>query len=238
MLKRATKPAAPSSTSECRETDRSMWQFIVEKGIGIAGGVVAMAAQLGGYTNVAIALALLGIAAFFFVAPICHHAHAWHKRRQESGLRSVDPSYLLIVGLSGIIVFAAIALAGVFWQFSRGPEPPRAATASISVPTPPPDKPKAKVVTNAYDLPLKLEIIDKQIRPIFQDEGELELHVRRGLQLQSNWRNFLTSDRPKYMEALRTYRQQHAILIEKIYRIFVASKPYEDISELLGPVLN
>jgi hypothetical protein len=97
----------------------SMWEFIVQKGIGIAWGVLAMAAQLGGYTNAAIAFALLGISAFFFVAPVWHHAHAWHQNRISRGLRSVDASHLLMAGLGGIIICAAIALGAVIWGQPR-----------------------------------------------------------------------------------------------------------------------
>jgi hypothetical protein len=93
-----------------------MWEFIVQKGVSIAWGILAMAAQLAGYTNVAIALALVAVAAFFFVAPIWHHAHAWHRNRLDRGLRSVDASHLMMVGLGGVIVFSAIALGALIWR--------------------------------------------------------------------------------------------------------------------------
>jgi hypothetical protein len=108
-----------------------MWNFIIERGLGIAGGALALAAQLSGYTNMAIALALVGVALFFGLAPVCHHCRKLHLSRKEAGLRTVEPSHLIIVGLSGVIVFAALALAGVIWQHQRGPIPRHQSQADI-----------------------------------------------------------------------------------------------------------
>lgn len=71
---------------------------------------------MSGYTNTAIALGLIGLAAFVVVAPLCHNVHAWHRRRVSAGLRSLEPSHLLIIGLAGIILSATFALGGVLWQ--------------------------------------------------------------------------------------------------------------------------
>lgn len=97
-----------------------MWTFLTERGAAIAIWLIAMAAQMSGFTNTAIALTLLGAALFFFVAPIAHHAHAWHRRRREAGLTSVEPMHVMAVGLAGLFFFSAIALAGVTWQLARG----------------------------------------------------------------------------------------------------------------------
>jgi hypothetical protein len=112
-----------------------MWQFLTERGPGIAIWCIAMAAQMSGYTNTAIALGLIGLAVFVLVAPAIHHAHAWHKRRKEAGLRSVDHAHLLFIGLGGIILFAGIALAGVILQ-PRG-KPLTGQEASAPQPTSP-----------------------------------------------------------------------------------------------------
>jgi hypothetical protein len=55
-------------------------QFLIDKGIAIAVWLLAMAAQVSGYNNVAIALGLIGLAVFFLVPPIVHHTRAWQKR--------------------------------------------------------------------------------------------------------------------------------------------------------------
>lgn len=101
-----------------------MWNFIVERGVGIASGAFALAAQLSGFTNTAMALALVAVAAFFLIAPICHHAHAWHKRRIQAGLRSVEPSQILAAALVGVAVFALIALGAIVWQWRSPASPP------------------------------------------------------------------------------------------------------------------
>lgn len=115
-----------------------MWEFIVQKGVGIAWGILAMAAQLAGYTNVAIALALVAVAAFFFVAPIWHHGHAWHRNRLDRGLRSVEASHLMMVALSGIIVFSAVALGALIWRTPIGIGAPPTKVAAITPASPPP----------------------------------------------------------------------------------------------------
>ena len=93
-----------------------MWKIVVERGPAAGLWLLAMAAQVSGFNNVALALALIGFAAFFFVAPACHHAHAWRKQRIEAGKRTVTPFYLIAVGLGGIAVFAVLAFAGVLWM--------------------------------------------------------------------------------------------------------------------------
>jgi hypothetical protein len=74
---------------------------------------------MSGYTNAAIALALVGGAVFFLVAPAYHHGRKWHEKRLQSGKRSLEPWHLIASGLAGIIVFAVVAAAGVIWQFNR-----------------------------------------------------------------------------------------------------------------------
>lgn len=96
-------------------------RFIQERGIGLAWGALAMAAQMSGYTNTAIALGFVALAAFFFIAPVLHHAHAWQISRRRMGKRAVEPVHLVVAGLVGVIVFASIALVGVIWQSRRGP---------------------------------------------------------------------------------------------------------------------
>jgi len=51
-----------------------MYKLAVERGPAIALWLLALAAQMSGYTNVAIALALVGLAVFFLVAPAYDHA--------------------------------------------------------------------------------------------------------------------------------------------------------------------
>ena len=96
-----------------------MYQIAVERGPGIALWLLALAAQMSGYTNAAIALALVGGAVFFLVAPAYHHGRKWHENRLQSGKRSLEPWHLIASGLAGIIVFAVVAAAGVIWQFNR-----------------------------------------------------------------------------------------------------------------------
>jgi hypothetical protein len=122
-----------------------MLQFIYDRGIGIAWGALAMAAQVSGYNNTAIALFFVAVAAFFFLAPVWHHSLAWHRRREVAGLKSLEPFHLIMGGLVGLIVFGLVALAGVFWHFNRQP--------LVDVPKPSVEVPKTDEVRKADTTP-------------------------------------------------------------------------------------
>jgi hypothetical protein len=92
-----------------------MWQILTERGPGIAIWCVAMAAQVSGYNNTAIALALIGLAAFVTVAPICHHVHAWHKSRNPTG-RILIPFLIGGVALAGAILVAVAIVGAVAYR--------------------------------------------------------------------------------------------------------------------------
>jgi hypothetical protein len=86
-----------------------------------------------------------------------------------------------------------------------------------------------KIKTNPYDIPKKLAAID-EILPLLRDERL----VNRGLQLQSNWRNFLTADRQKYMTELTQYRVEWQAFAQKLADLRAANQNYEDITSLLN----
>jgi hypothetical protein len=91
-------------------------QQIIERGSRWAGAILAMAAQISGYTNTAIAIVLLWIAAVFVVIPAWHHARVWYRQRKEMG-RSVRIAPLIVGGIGGIFIFGLFDLGQVAWQF-------------------------------------------------------------------------------------------------------------------------
>ena len=94
--------------------------------------LLTMPAQMSGFTNTAIALALVG-AQFFLGPPICHRAERWHLARQQSGKQSLEPSHLIIAGLIGTVIFGGVALGGVVWHtYFTIPPPPT--TIYVSAP--------------------------------------------------------------------------------------------------------
>jgi hypothetical protein len=99
-----------------------MYRLAVERGPGIAFWLLALAAQMSGYTNVAIALALVGVAIFFLLAPVYHHVRKWHEKRRLKG-RALEPNHLILIGVIGTVLFAGIGAAGFIWQYLRGPQP-------------------------------------------------------------------------------------------------------------------
>ena len=55
------------------------------------------------------------------------------RARQQSGKHSLEPSYLIIAGLIGIVIFGAVALGGVIWHtYFTNPPPPT--TIYVSAP--------------------------------------------------------------------------------------------------------
>jgi hypothetical protein len=43
--------------------------------------------------------------------------YVWHRSRVRDGKRSVEPWHLIIGGMSGVVIFAAVALGGAIWQY-------------------------------------------------------------------------------------------------------------------------
>lgn len=74
--------------------------------------VLALAAQVSGYTSPTVAIVLAGVATLMLLVPACYHTHGWHKRRLAAGNRGLEPIYVIAFGL-------VIALGGVVWQWSR-----------------------------------------------------------------------------------------------------------------------
>jgi hypothetical protein len=205
-----------------------MWEFIVRRGAGIGSGFLAMGAQVSGFTNAAIALACVAVAAFFFVAPVWHHAHIWHKNRLAVGKRSVDSTYLIIGGLSGVVLFGLIALGGYIWQL-RNPLPnPQVAALQTEVanlrdglakalqPKTPATrlgqvqaqpKPEIKRYT-AYEKEQRLRAVDEiynvivtKLQPTYADGQILLDDIYRGSVIEGGPEQRLTDYRKKAQEA-------------------------------------
>src|SRR5947209_6872249 len=97
------------------------WKLIVERGPGIAFWLLALAAQMSGYTSTAIALGLVGAAAFFLIAPACHHIRKWHLQRKALGKTVLGTAQvLLLVGLVGTWFFMTISLGAAAWMVWNG----------------------------------------------------------------------------------------------------------------------
>src|SRR5438067_10628543 len=96
-----------------------MWNIIVKRGPAVAFWLLALAAQVSGYTNAAIALALVGIAAFFLIAPAYHYIREW--RAQRIGHATLGTAQiLLLVGIGGTWLFMTMALSAVGWLIWNG----------------------------------------------------------------------------------------------------------------------
>jgi len=94
-----------------------MWSFVIERGPAIAFWLLALAAQLSGYTSAAVALGLVGLALFFLVAPACHHLHKWYvDRRGTMGGAHI----VLLIGIAGTWLFLTIALGAAAWVVWHG----------------------------------------------------------------------------------------------------------------------
>jgi hypothetical protein len=134
---------------------------------------------------------------------------------------------LILGGLILVLIGLLIAASGVGWQMYRGSRlvanvvAPQPNTPAVSV--------QVKVRTNPYDIPKKLAAID-EILPLLRDERI----VNRGLQLQSNWRNFLTADRQKYTAELVQYRAEWQAFTQRLADLKAANQNYEDITSLLN----
>jgi hypothetical protein len=101
----------------------TMWTFFTERGPAIAVWLVALAAQISGFTSVAIALGLIGLAAFFLIAPTSHHVRAWHRRRviAAGGQKVLSlPQIFLLIGLVGTWLFVTVGLSAAAWMIWTG----------------------------------------------------------------------------------------------------------------------
>jgi hypothetical protein len=123
--------------------------------------LLALAAQMSGYTNGWVALALACIATCIAAVPSWHHLQQWHLQRLAARKRSVEPWHLILTGFFGTVIFLAIAVGGVLWQF-RKPD----ATAQRSfgfaegaAPTTQQQQPLKKRLT-AYDVEQRERAID------------------------------------------------------------------------------
>jgi len=97
-----------------------MYRFAVERGPGSALWLFALAAQLSGYNNIALALFIAGIAVFFLVAPAWHHARNWHLRRITLGPQAMGmPQVILLAGLAGTWVFLTLIIGAGAWIVLR-----------------------------------------------------------------------------------------------------------------------
>jgi hypothetical protein len=82
--------------------------------------ILALAAQLSGFTSSAIAWALAVVATLFLGWSIYHFVLEWHRSERQVGRRGVEPWHFLAVGLVGTWLFMTIALGAVGWMIWRG----------------------------------------------------------------------------------------------------------------------
>jgi hypothetical protein len=58
--------------------------------------VLALAAQVSGYTSTTVALILAAMATVMLLIPACHHGGRWHKARKSSGRGGLDSWYFIV----------------------------------------------------------------------------------------------------------------------------------------------
>jgi hypothetical protein len=133
--------------AEAQESERSSDR--IRFALAAATYILALAAQVSGYTNPAVALVLAVIGTAVLVVPCCHYVRRWHCGRQEAGKAVVEPLHLIIVGLAGIIIFAAVALGGALWHLKKAPSPDAAISESHSQTAAPPEKKEKKYYSAA-----------------------------------------------------------------------------------------
>lgn len=78
--------------------------------------LVALAAQLSGYTSLELAVVLVGLGTIWLVVSLLYRLHT---RRIRAGKSGVEPSYLILFGLVGAALCLVVAAAGYGWQVLR-----------------------------------------------------------------------------------------------------------------------
>lgn len=97
-----------------------MWQFSIERGPAIAFWLLALAAQMSGYTSIAVALALTGAAVFFLIAPAYHALRKWQLSRNATGRPMTTPQILLLFSILGTWLFVTLGSAATAWIIWSG----------------------------------------------------------------------------------------------------------------------
>lgn len=98
-----------------------MWKIAVERGPAIAFWLLALAAQMSGYTNAAIALALMGGAAFFLIAPVYHYGTKWHNERKSRSMAGFDSLYFIVPTIAVGVIALAIGMFGLGLRSAKTP---------------------------------------------------------------------------------------------------------------------
>jgi hypothetical protein len=105
----------------------------------------------------------------------------WHRRKIREGEPGVEPWHLIVGGMSGVVIFAAIALSGIIWQVRGSPlgQPQKAADEQ----TPPPSTTVQKRYF-AADIDARIKAIDRVdtivsgFQPILMQSQEFWNHIR------------------------------------------------------------
>lgn len=97
-----------------------MWQFLTQRGPGIAFWLFALAAQMSGYTSIAAALALTGVAVFFLIAPSYHAFHKWKLNREAAGRPMTTSQMLLLLSILGTWLFLTLGFTVAAWIIWSG----------------------------------------------------------------------------------------------------------------------
>jgi hypothetical protein len=94
--------------------------------------VLALAAQVSGYTSTTVALVLAGIATIMLFVPGCYHVKRWHLRRKEAGMAGLASWYFI----APCMMIALLAIAGAAYGFglrSGGKAIPPAPAPTVDV---------------------------------------------------------------------------------------------------------
>lgn len=94
--------------------------------------LLALAAQVSGYTSSLVATGLAAIGTLMLLIPACHHGHRWHQTRKSCGRTGLDSWYFI----GPCIVLAVLAIAGASYGFglrSSQPSEEKLGTRASSV---------------------------------------------------------------------------------------------------------
>jgi hypothetical protein len=92
--------------------------------------LLALAAQLSGYTSPGAAIILTALGSAWLTVSLLYR---WHVARVRAGKSGVEPTYLILIGTAGAALFVSVALGGVVWQWQRGISPPSTPAAAPAV---------------------------------------------------------------------------------------------------------
>ena len=187
--------------------------------------LLALTAQMSGYTSPPIAILLAIIGTLWLLG---HWMHKWHQRRTTAGKAGVDPSYVIAWCLIGATILLAVASGTYTWIHFYTPKQLREVTTYPSL-----SDVEVKVTSSShqftpYEIELKLKLIDQVVDII---SNEMEKVFSEGPRLQSGWWNALKDpvNNQNYETDLFKYRDFFKNINAQLDATLKKPPQYEDV---------